>query len=62
MPMKILYCEGHHVKKGYIVSLEYTDAPPVRFYQRHPNYVKRVIERFNRIQLKKSVDSRFRVL
>ncbi|MNG33241.1 hypothetical protein D3C84_1194510 [compost metagenome] len=45
---KRLYLEGHNVKSGYVVSLEMVDAPPVRYYQCHPNKVRSIIERFNR--------------
>lgn len=46
--MARLYIEGHHHKRGYVVCLEGVDAPPVRYYKRHPSYVRRVVERFNR--------------
>ncbi|KRP87425.1 hypothetical protein TX25_26035 [Pseudomonas lactis] len=57
-----LYLEGHNVKRGYAVSVQFTEcqisamAPqtaliepdgPVRFY-RDRRYADRVIERFNR--------------
>lgn len=45
-----LYIEGHHVQRGYIVSLELAAAAPVRFFQRHPAWVRAVVERFNRMQ------------
>lgn len=48
--MKQLYIEGHHVKLGYIVSLELVDAPPVRHYRRHPRKVSAIVARFNRLQ------------
>ncbi|MBW5284192.1 hypothetical protein [Burkholderia gladioli] len=45
---KRLYLEGHNHTRGYVVSLELFDAPPVRYYQCHPDKVRSIIERFNR--------------
>ena len=45
--MKRLYIEGHSVRHGYGVSVEYQSGPPVRFYQNR-RYAFRVVERFNR--------------
>ena len=45
--MKRLYIEGHNVRKGYGVSVEYQAGPPVRFYQNR-GHAFRVVERFNR--------------
>ena len=45
---KRLYLAGHNVKRGQAVALEYTDAPPVRFYQCSPSRVRAIVDRFNR--------------
>ena len=46
--IKRLYLAGHNVKRGQAVALEYTDAPPVRFYQGSPSRVRAIVDRFNR--------------
>lgn len=46
--IKRLYLAGHNVKRGQAVALEYTDAPPVRFYQCSPRRVRAIVDRFNR--------------
>ncbi|NTB05955.1 hypothetical protein [Agrobacterium tumefaciens] len=46
--IKRLYLAGHNSKRGLAVALEYTDAPPVRFYQRKTSEVREIVERFNR--------------
>lgn len=45
--MKRLYLEGHNVRKGHGVSVEYRVGPPVRFYD-SLRYARKVVERFNR--------------
>lgn len=45
--MKRLYLEGHNIRKGQAVSVEYQSGPPVRFYQ-NLRYARKVVERFNR--------------
>jgi hypothetical protein len=46
--IKRLYLAGHNVKQGQAVALEFTDAPPVRFYQCSPSRVRAIVDRFNR--------------
>lgn len=47
--IKRLYLAGHNAKRGLAVALEYTDAPPMRFYQqRSPSEVRAIVDRFNR--------------
>jgi hypothetical protein len=46
--IKRLYMAGHNHKLGQVVALEYTDAPPVRFYQCRQDRVRVIVERFNR--------------
>lgn len=46
--IKRLYLAGHNVKRGLAVALEYTDAPPVRFYEGSPSKVRAIVDRFNR--------------
>lgn len=46
--IKRLYLAGHVGKRGQAVALEYTDAPPVRFYQRSASQVRAIVDRFNR--------------
>lgn len=55
--MKQLYIEGHSIKHGYIVSLELTDTPPVRYYPSNPARVRAIVDRFNRMQANKSKKS-----
>ena len=49
---KQLYVDGHNARRGYAVRLELVDAEPVRYFDRHPAYVRRVVERFNRLQVR----------
>lgn len=58
LQMKQLYMEGHHVKRGYVVSLECVACEPVRFYKLHPRKVRAVVDRFNRMQRYLSIASR----
>lgn len=44
---KRLYIEGHNHKRGYIVSVELCDAPPVRHYA-NLRRARRFVDRFNR--------------
>ena len=46
--MKRLIIEGHHVKKGYIVSFDLVSGPPVRFYKKDLRKLPAIIERWNR--------------
>jgi hypothetical protein len=51
---KRLYIEGHSIKHGYVVRLELVDAPPVRMYRDTDlRKVRAIVDRFNRIQLRK---------
>ena len=43
-----VYLAGHNHKFGYALQREYSETPP-KFYKRHPNWVRRLIERYNRI-------------
>lgn len=47
---KRLYIEGHHHKRGYVVSLECVDASPVRYYKGSLRKLRAVVDRFNRMQ------------
>jgi hypothetical protein len=44
---KRLYIEGHNHKRGYIVSVELDDRPPVRHYA-NLRRARRFVDRFNR--------------
>lgn len=55
--MKQLYIEGHRAKAGYVVSLALTDAPPVRTYRMHPNKVRAIVARFNRMQQRRTAQA-----
>jgi hypothetical protein len=50
-----LYMQGHSVRDGYVVSLVMVDAPPVRFYRKHPRTVRAIVERFNRMQVNRAM-------
>lgn len=43
-----LYVEGHNVNKGFVVSYELYDHPPVRFIKNRAKAFK-LVERYNRL-------------
>ncbi len=51
--MPFLYIEGHSARRGYAVLVEYSDAPPVRYYS-NLRRARAIVERFNRLQVRKN--------
>jgi len=55
-----LYMTGHNVVLGQSVAVEFGDvdefgeAAQIRYYQRRMDYVRRLVEKFNAIQLVKA--------
>lgn len=52
--MKRIYATGHSIVDGQGVALEFGDDGNIRYYQKKMDFIRRLVEKFNSIQLIKA--------